>query len=85
MAKDVKITARVKPFVPGELKALRRAVAETMKRPLPSQDDLVAALIHAAKVQATASALRVYWDDGKPWEDEDPDVSPSEAPVSNGH
>lgn len=67
-----KITARVRPFVKGDLKALRRAVGEALQEPLPSQDDLVAALIHAAKAPHAARALRAYWRDGKPWEDEDP-------------
>ena len=71
MAGYEKITARVKPFVKADLKALRRAVGENLERPLPSQDDLVAALIHSAKVAQTATALRLYWKDGKPWEDED--------------
>lgn len=71
IAKDAKITVRVKPFVPGELKQLRREVAERMRRPLPSQDDIVAALIHAATAAKLAPALRAYWDVAKPWEDED--------------
>ena len=66
-----KITVRVRPFVKADLKALRRAVGEELEGPLPNQDDLVAALIHVAKASQTAKALRTYWRDGKPWEDED--------------
>ncbi len=66
-----KITVRVRPFVKEELKALRRETAERMGMPLPNQDDLVAALIHAATVARLAPALRAYWRDGSPWEDED--------------
>jgi hypothetical protein len=73
MATYEKVTARVKPFVKADLKALRRAVGAYLQQPLPSQDDLVAALIHSAKVAQTAAALRLYWKDGKPWEDEDAD------------
>jgi hypothetical protein len=66
-----KVTARVRPFVKDDLKALRRAVGEALERPLPSQDDLIAALIHAAKVAPTAAAVKAYWRDARPWEDED--------------
>lgn len=71
MADYEKITARVKPFVKDDLKAVRRAVGETMEAPLPSQDDIVAALIHAATATKLAPALRAYWKISKPWEDED--------------
>jgi hypothetical protein len=70
-----KITARVKPFVKAELKGLRRDVAERMRAPLPRQDDIVGALIHAATAAKLAPALRAYWDLSRPWEDED---APSE-------
>lgn len=43
-----------------------------MKVPLPNQDDIVAALIHAATAKRLAPALRAYWALSKPWEDEDP-------------
>jgi hypothetical protein len=66
-----KITARVRPFVKQDLKTVRRAVAELMDEPLPNQDDIVAALIHAATAAKLASALRAYWKVSKPWEDED--------------
>lgn len=42
-----------------------------MQRPLPSQDDIVAALIHSATAAKLAPALKRYWRDGKPWEDDD--------------
>ena len=71
MANYEKITVRVRPFVKDELKALRRETAERMGIPLPNQDDLVAALIHDATVARLASALRGYWRDVRPWEDED--------------
>ena len=71
MADYEKITARVRPFVKDDLRAVRRAVAEHMERPLPSQDDIVAALIHAATATQLAPALKRYWRDGKPWEDDD--------------
>jgi len=75
MADYEKVTARVKPFVKGDLKALRRGVGEHLERPLPSQDDLIGALIHSAKVAQTAAALRAYWKAGKPWEDEDSEAT----------
>lgn len=71
MAEYVKVTVRVRPFVRDELRSLRRATGAELKRPLPSQDDIVAALIHAATAAKTASALRAYWPAGRPWEDED--------------
>jgi len=71
MAEYVKITARVRPFVKDDLKTLRRTVGQELLQPLPSQDDLVAALVHAATAAQTAKALRTYWRDAKPWEDED--------------
>jgi hypothetical protein len=71
MAGYEKITARVKPFVKADLKAVRRAVAQEMERPLPSQDDIVGALIHATTAKRLAIALRAYWKLSKPWEDED--------------
>lgn len=71
MAEYEKITARVRPFVKDDLKALRRATAKAMERPLPNQDDIVAALIHAATAARLAPALRAYWKLGRPWEDED--------------
>ena len=73
MPRYEKITARVRPFVKDDLKALRRAAGARLERPLPSQDDLVGALIHAATAAQAAAALKVYWRDGKPWEDEDED------------
>ena len=76
MAEYTKITARVRPFVKDDLKALRRDVAEAMERPLPSQDDIVAALVHAATVAKLAPALRTYWRDARPWEDEDTPTVP---------
>jgi hypothetical protein len=66
-----KITVRVKPFVKADLKALRREVAEQLEMPLPNQDDIVAALIHAASAAKLAPALRTYWKVGQPWKDED--------------
>lgn len=66
-----KITVRVRPFVKGDLKTLRRRVGRELLQPLPSQDDLVAALVHAATAAQAAKALRTYWRDAKPWEDED--------------
>jgi len=66
-----KITARVRPFVKDDLKTIRREVAAHMERPLPSQDDIVAALVHAATAQKLAAALARYWKDARPWEDED--------------
>jgi hypothetical protein len=72
MASYEKITARVQPFVKADLKALRRQVGEHLKQPLPSQDDLVAALIHSARAPQTAKALQAYWGLSKPWEDDDP-------------
>jgi hypothetical protein len=71
MAEYEKITARVRPFVKDELKAVRRAVAETMQVPLPNQDDIVAALIHATTTSRLAPALRAYWKLSEPWTDED--------------
>jgi hypothetical protein len=71
MAEYEKITVRVRPFVKGELKALRRAVGAAMQEPLPNQDDIVAALIHAATAARAASAIRSYWKEARPWEDED--------------
>lgn len=66
-----KITVRVRPFVKNDLKALRRSTAAELEAPLPSQDDIVAALIHAATAARTASALKAYWKKARPWEDED--------------
>lgn len=71
MAGYEKITVRVRPFVKEDLRALRRAVGETMNQPLPNQDDIVSALVHAATVAKLAPALRAYWRLSKPWEDED--------------
>ena len=76
MADYTKITARVRPFVKDDLKVLRRDVAEAMEQPLPSQDDIVAALIHAATAAKLAPALRAYWRDSRPWEDEDASALP---------
>lgn len=66
-----KITVRVRPFVKADLKVLRRKAGEELLQPLPSQDDLVAALVHAATAAQAAKALRAYWRDSRPWEDED--------------
>jgi hypothetical protein len=65
-----RITARVAPFVKEELKRLRRDAAEAMAvRPAP-QDDIVAALIHAATTTSVVKALKSYYLDARPWEDE---------------
>jgi hypothetical protein len=71
MADYDKITVRVSPFVKADLRGLRRETAEKMEMPLPNQDDIVGALIHAATSAKLVPALKAYWKDSKPWEDED--------------
>ncbi len=71
MAQFEKITVRIATFAKDDLKRLKRDVGRELRRPPPSQDDLVGALVHAATLEAAAAALSDYWEVVKPWEDND--------------
>ena len=68
MKPTARITVRVEPFVKEELQRLKLEVAEILVSRPPSQDDIVAALIHAAESAVTAEALRAYYVAARPWE-----------------
>jgi hypothetical protein len=64
-----KITARVPAAISKELQDLKTALPRPYNK--TSQDDIVGALIHAAKVATLQAALDPYWDEMPRWVDEE--------------